>query len=268
MSHEQIRVEDRDEIRLITLDRPDKLNAWTPQMNAELVEAFRSGNDDDAIGAFVMTGAGRGFCAGADISEVFAAQIDESDSGTGDGSGSDRESSGGERPANWVDLMRTSKPVVAAINGAAIGVGLTMVLSMDFLVAAPDAKLSARFVKMGVVPELASSHYLVQRCGWGNASDLALSGRIVLGTEALQLGLVDALADDVVAEAIDRARSYAENAPPSVRFTKQLLTENGSEPDLDLVQRRELTALNAAYKTAEHREAVAAFTERRPPKFR
>ena len=259
--YEQITVEDRDHIRLITLNRPDRMNAWTPRMNAEMADTFMSGNDDAGIGAFVVTGAGRGFCAGADISEVFAAQIDGVTT-------DDEVDRGGERPVNWVALMRKSKPVVAAINGAAIGVGLTMVLPMDFLVAAPGAKLSARFVKMGVVPELASSHFLVQRCGWGNASDLALSGRTVLGDEAQQLGLVDAVADDVVAEAIDRARSYAENAPPSVQFTKRLLTENGAEPDLDLVQRRELSALSEAYATAEHREAVAAFMERRPPRFR
>ena len=260
MSYEQITVEDRDHVRLITLNRPDRMNAWTPRMNAEMVDTFMAGNDDAAVGAFVVTGAGRGFCAGADIGEVFAAQID--------GDATRDDTTDGERPVNWVALIRESKPVVAAINGAAIGVGLTMVLPMDFLVAAADAKLSARFVKMGVVPELASSHFLVQRCGWGNASDLALSGRTVLGDEAKQLGLVGAVADDVVAEAIDRARSYAENAPPSVQFTKRLLTENGAEPDLDLVQRRELSALSEAYATAEHREAVAAFMERRPPRFR
>ncbi len=169
---------------------------------------------------------------------------------------------------DWVALMRASKPVVAAINGAAIGVGLSMVLSMDFLVAHPEAKLSARFVKMGVVPELASSHFLVQRCGWGMASDLALSGRTVFGDEAGRIGLVDEVADDVVDAAIARAASYAENAPPSVRFAKELLTMNAVETDLSLVQRRELDALDQAYATPEHREAVSAFLEKRPPSFR
>ncbi len=263
----QIIVEDHEEIRLITLNRPDKLNAWTPKMSRELVDAFQTGNDDGAIGAFVITGAGRGFCAGADISEVFAAQIAD-DNGDADEPAVDPEDRLRPERVDWVELMRTSKPIVAAINGASIGVGLTMILSMDFLVAHPEAKLSARFVKMGVVPELASSHFLVQRCGWGNASDLALSGRTVLGTEAHELGLVDAISDDPVADAMARARSYAENAPPSLRFVKDLLTANGSEPDLALVQRRELAALDEAYRTPEHHEAVAAFSERRAPKFR
>ena len=260
MDYQQIDVEDRDEIRLITINRPDRLNAWTPRMNAEMAHAIRTGNDDPAIGAFVMTGAGRAFCAGADISEVFAAQLD------GDEAEPDAEIEA-ER-VDWVTLMRTSKPIVAAINGASVGVGLSMTLSMDFLVAHPEAKLSCRFVKMGVTPELASSHFLVQRCGWGNASDLTLSGRIVLGDEALQLGLVDEVADDVVSAAIARARSYAENSPPAVRLTKELLTTNGSATDLKAIQRVELTALDQAYQTAEHREAVDAFLEKRPPKFR
>ena len=270
MEYEQITVDDRDEIRIVTLDRPCRLNAWMRRMHAEMVHAFTTGNDDPAIGAFVVTGAGRGFCAGADVSDVFAQQIDDAGTTPGDppaGNARDDEASDADR-VDWVALMRTSKPVVGAINGAAIGVGLTLTLSMDFLVARPDAKLSARFVKMGVVPELASSHFLVQRCGWGMASDLALSGRTVLGTEAHEIGLVDEVADDVVAAATARAISYAENAPPSVRFAKDLLTANGTESDLALVQQRELTALKQAYATPEHREAVAAFIEKRPPKFR
>jgi 2-(1,2-epoxy-1,2-dihydrophenyl)acetyl-CoA isomerase len=264
MEYEQIAIDDRDDVRVISLSRPDRLNAWTPRMHDELVDAFEHGNADRQIGAFVVTGEGRGFCAGADVSEVFDRQARERDGGS-DEPTDDTES---RRPVNWVNLMRESKPVVGAINGAAIGVGLTLTLSMDFLIAHPRAKLSARFVKMGVVPELASSYFLVQRCGWGTASDLALSGRTVLGDEALALGLVDAVAEDVVDIAVERAQTYAVNAPPSLRFVKELLTQNGSETDLNLVQRRELTALDHAYTTPEHREAIAAFLEKRPPQFR
>ena len=269
MTYEQITVHDRGNIRVITLDRPEKLNAWTPTMHNELFDAFTTGNDDATVGAFVVTGAGRGFCAGADVSEVFAAQIDADADGERQAATPMRDATQQRDGArgDWVTLMRSSKPVVGAINGASIGVGLTMTLSMDFLVAHPEAKLSARFVKMGVVPELASSHYLVQRCGWGNASDLVLSGRTVLGVEAKALGLVDDVADDVLESAVARAATYAVNAPPSLRFSKQLLTENGTEADLDLVQHRELTLLRDAYATPEHREAIAAFLEKRPPKF-
>lgn len=267
MEYEQITVTDHDDVRVMTLNRPEKLNAWTPRMHAEMTHAVRTGNDDPAVGAFVVTGAGRGFCAGADISEVFAARIDAADDG--DTSVGDAAASDDAEAYDWVELVRQSKPMVAAINGASIGIGLTMVLPMDFLVANADAKLSCRFVKMGVTPELASSHMLVQRCGWGAASDMALSGRIVTGAEAVEMGLVDEAVDgDVLEAALTRARSYAENPPTMLRLIKQLLSDNGSDTDLGAVQRRELEALNVARASDDHREAVSAFLEKRAPNFR
>lgn len=258
MDYEQIQVEDRGLIRLITLSRPDRLNAWTRRMSRELTDAIESGNADDAIGAFVFTGAGRAFCAGADIGDEFADQGERESSGNGNNAG------------DWVGLVRRSKPMVAAINGPAVGVGLTLLLPMDFLMAASSSRLSARFVRMGLVPELASSHYLVQRCGWGMASDLALSGRLVPADEALSMHLIDDVVDDdaLLEAAIARATTYAENPPPAVRMIKELLTVNGSETDIGLVQRRELERLNEAFRTPEHKEAVSAFLEKREPKFR
>ncbi len=280
-AYEQITVKDITEgpstVRLITLSRPERLNAWTPKMQSELTDAVEAGNADPAVGAFVVTGEGRGFCAGADIGEVFAPSLNSPDAATADAAPADTAADTADTAnrdrdvvaGSWVDLVRKSKPIVAAINGASVGVGLTMVLSMDFLVAANTAKLSCRFVKMGVVPELASSHFLVQRCGWGAASDLALSGRTITGAEALDMGLVDEATDgDIVVEtAISRALSYAENAPAAVLFTKELLTKNATDADLAAVQKRELTALNEAYHTDDHAEAVAAFMEQREPVF-
>lgn len=235
-------------------------------MSRELTDAIEAGNADPAIGAFVFTGSGRAFCAGADIGDEFAGREDREPSGSsGSGSGGGDETAG-----DWVGLVRRSKPMVAAINGPAVGVGLTLLLPMDFLVAAASARVSARFVRMGLVPELASSHFLVQRCGWGAASDLALSGRMVPADEALNLRLVDDVVDDdaLLEAAIARATTYAENPPPAVRMIKELLTQNGAEPDLSLVQRRELSSLNDAFRTPEHKEAVSAFLEKREPKFR
>src|SRR5215207_5359098 len=159
--YEQITHETDDDVAVITLNRPDRLNAWTPQMSAEMTAAVGEANSDDGIGAIVFTGAGRGFCAGADIGGQFKAQLD------GAPPAEDRPARDGHRPIDWVNLCRSSKPMVAAINGAAVGIGLTLVLPMDQLIASDRAKLSCRFVKMGITPELASSHFLVQRCGWG-----------------------------------------------------------------------------------------------------
>ena len=265
MAYEQITVEDRGLVRLITLSRPEKLNAWTRRMSRELVDAIEAGNASDGIGAFVFTGAGRGFCAGADIGDEFAsgASADnlERRAGTDPGRDEDRD---------WVALVRSSKPMVAAINGPAVGVGLTLVLPMDHLIAGSSARLSARFVRMGLVPELASSHFLVQRCGWGAASDLALSGRMVDAAEAHQLRLVDRVVDDdgLVGAALEKAGAFAANPPTAVRMIKDLLTVNGAEPDLREVQRRESAHLRRAMRSDEHREAVAAFLEKRDPTFR
>lgn len=262
MSYETILVEQHDGVVTLTMNRPERLNAWTYKMGAELTAAITDGNADDSVIAFVLTGAGRGFCAGADVQDVFAAQSDgESDPR--------RAANEGAEPVNWVDLVRASKPMVAAVNGAAIGVGLTQILPMDSIVAADGAKLSVRFIKMGVVPELASSHYLPARVGFGAANELMLTGKTVSAAEALKLGLVDKLAepDELLGLARDTARAMGENPQAALRMVKELITKNMGEGSIDEVQRRELSALAQAYKTPEHKEAIAAFLEKRAPDF-
>jgi len=171
---------------------------------------------------------------------------------------------------DWISLIRSTKPIVAAVNGPVIGMGLTMILPFDRIVAARGAKLSVRFVKMGLVPELASSLFLPMRCGWGVASDLMLSGRTIEADEALAVRLVDEVVEpeSVLDIAIERARSYGENPSPQLRWIKELLTQNANETDPHAAQRRELEALAEAYATPEHKEAVAAFLGKRPPVFR
>ena len=265
MGYEQILAEQRGDVLLLTLNRPERLNAWTPTMIGELATAITAANDDASIGSVVVTGAGRGFCAGADIGGQFASNLDK----TGDAPKPKAEPQP-SAAGSWVRLCRTSKPLVAAINGRCIGVGLTMVLPFDQLVAAEGAKLSARFVKMGLVPELASSHFLVTRCGFGNASYLALSGATVLAEDAVKLGLVDRVVapEKLLDEALALAGELGANPGPQLRMIKELLTDNAAETDLDLVQRREGEALERAYRTPEHHEAVRAFLEKRTPNFR
>jgi 2-(1,2-epoxy-1,2-dihydrophenyl)acetyl-CoA isomerase len=145
-----------------------------------------------------------------------------------------------------------------------------MILPFDQIVASENAKLSCRFVKMGITPELASSHYLVSRMGWGAASDLALTGRIVEADEAKAMGLVDVVVphDELLGAAKAKARQFSVNPDPQLRMIKELLTQNASETDIDAIQRREIDALDAARRTQEHREAVDAFLAKREPKFR
>jgi 2-(1,2-epoxy-1,2-dihydrophenyl)acetyl-CoA isomerase len=260
MAFETIRAETDGDLCIITMNRPHRLNAWTYQMGNEMAEAIDAANADDDINAIVVTGEGRGFCAGADVGDVFKAQAD---------SGSSTVTTA-RRATSWVELVRNSKPIVAALNGAAIGVGLTQVLPMDLLVAARGAKLSVRFIKMGLVPELASSHFLFLRTGFGNASELMLTGRTVDADEALQLGLVDRVVEpaDLLPAAKAAARAMGENPQAAIRLVKQLITANASETDIDAVQKREMQALQVCYASPEHKEAIGAFLEKRTPDFK
>jgi enoyl-CoA hydratase/carnithine racemase len=265
MTYEQILAENRGAVCILTLNRPEKLNAWTPKMSEELADAIARANDDTAIGAIVITGAGRGFCAGADMEDTFKKRIDGTDPGENTAEGQ------GGMPAglDWVALCRESKPIVAAVNGAAVGIGLTQILPCDVIVASQEAKFGMGFIKMGLVPELASTHFLVQRMGFGRASEMCLSGRLYKGRETMDSGLVDHLVapEDVVSRAIEIAESFAENPSPQLRMTKRLLTRNGSATDLADIQRAESELLRECWTTPEHKEAVNAFIEKRPPNF-
>src|SRR5881409_3728902 len=265
MTYQLIQYEARDGIAQITLDRPEKLNAWTPQMAVEQADAIGRANDDRSVGAIVMTGAGRAFCAGADMELTFKSRIEGRDPG--------EDTAGGQgMPAglDWVRLVRESKPLIAAVNGAAVGIGMTMILLFDVIVASEKARFGMLFIKVGLVPELASTHFLVERVGFGKASEMCLSGRLYGAAEAAACGLADRLVEPekLLEAARELAREIAANPDPQLRMTKALLTKNASATDLDEVQRRESEMLRACWKSPEHAEAVQAFLEKRPPRFR
>lgn len=266
MDYQQIAVERRDEVALVTLSRPERLNAWTPRMSVELAHAVEQANADPAVGAIVLTGAGRGFCAGADMEATFQTRIDGQDPGD--------DTAGGEgglpRGLDWVAQVRDAKPMIAAVNGAAVGIGLTMILPFDVIVASDRARFGMFFIKMGLVPELASTHFLVQRMGFGRASEMCLSGRLYGAEEAGASGLVDRVVphDELLGRALALGREIGGNPAPQLRMIKRLLSRNGSATDLGDVQRSESALLRECWATPEHKEAVRAFLEKRPPKFR
>jgi 2-(1,2-epoxy-1,2-dihydrophenyl)acetyl-CoA isomerase len=264
VSYEQITTETRGEVLLLTLNRPEKLNAWTNTMRVEMMQAIDGANADPAIGAVVVTGSGRGFCAGADIEQTFNARIEgRGDGGIGGGGGA-RES------RDWVAFCRESKPLIAAVNGVAVGVGLTMILPFDVILASDQARLGMFFVRMGLVPELASSYYIVQRVGFAKASEMCLSGKLYPAPEIAGTGLVNEVVahDQLLPRAFEMATQIAGNSGPALRMIKALLTQNGACEDISAVQRREVEALAVAYATPEHKEAVKAFLEKRKPDFR
>ncbi|HET9076104.1 MAG TPA: enoyl-CoA hydratase-related protein [Acidimicrobiales bacterium] len=265
MSYDCIRTEPRGEVLLITLDRPDRLNAWTPTMGDELARAIGSANQDPGVGAVVLTGAGRGFCAGADMQDTFSKRIAGQDPGADTGGGFGGMSAG----LDWVQLCRTAKPLIAAVNGACVGVGLTQILSFDVIVASRRARFGMGFIKMGLVPELASTRLLADRVGPGRARSLALTGDLWAAERAHSAGLVDHLVEpeELLDEALGLAGRIAANPGRQVQWTKELLTANALEPDTALVQRRESELLRQCWVSEEHAEAVAAFLQKRPAVF-
>ncbi len=259
-SFEQIITETRGRVGIIRLNRPSKLNAWTDQMGDEIRAQITEWNDDAAIGAIVLAGEGRAFCAGADLGG-FAERAARNAQGTGE-----PVRRGG---SSITTLLRRSKPTVAAINGYAAGVGLTLVLPCDIRIAAGDARLSIRFVKMGLMPELGSTRLLAQIVGLGNATEMCLSGRFVEAEEALRMGLVTAVVprESLIEAAVAKADEIAMNPTAAVMMIKELLAKNPTDPDLDAVMEREQTRDEIARRLPDHREAVSAFREKREARF-
>lgn len=242
-------------VAVITLNRPEKLNAWNATMAAELSAALTRADADDAVRAVVITGAGRAFCAGADLErggDTFA--------------GRERGASAQSRPPPAVYPWQIGKPVIAAMNGAGVGVGMTYPMLCDQRIVAEDAKLGFVFTRRGMMPEL-GAHLLVQRVvGFSRAADLLLSGRIISGAEAAQMGLVsEALPREQVLErALQVAGEYRLTAPVSVAVTKRLLWE-GLESGFAAMQKRENELFAWIGNQPDAREGVMSFVEKREP---
>ena len=233
-------------------------------MAEELGHAFGAANEAPEVGAIVMTGEGRGFCAGADMEDTFSVRLEGADPGH-----NTSHNGGMPEGLDWVALCRESKPLIAAVNGAAVGIGLTMILPFDVIVASEKAKFGMFFIRVGLVPELASTRLLAQRVGFGMASEMCLSGRLVPAAEAAERRLVERVAgpEALLDEALGIAGEIGAHASPQLRMIKRLLTENAMETDLTEVQRRESELMRECWKSPEHAEAVSAFLEKREPNF-
>ncbi|WP_025897065.1 enoyl-CoA hydratase/isomerase family protein [Sneathiella glossodoripedis] len=258
MTYTEMLTERRDAVEIITLNRPNKLNAWTRTLNRELQSAIERANENPEVGAIVLTGAGSGFCAGADIEESFHDPLQAGEKARLNG-----EVEPGSSP--WVRLLRGSKPIVVALNGVAVGIGISMVLPADIILASDRARIGMFFVRLGVVPELASTHFLVQRVGFALASEMFLSGKLYDARELEGTGLFNRIVphDELLDEAVACAAQIATNSAPALKKIKGLITQNGTCDDLDAVTLREHHALAASYETEEHKAAVAAFMARK-----
>jgi enoyl-CoA hydratase/carnithine racemase len=260
---EEIRYEVQDHVLTITLHRPDRLNAFTGTMARELIEAFDRADADDEVRAVVVTGAGRAFCAGADL----GAGGDTFD-------WRDRQADGEvPRDGGGVVTLRifdSAKPVIAAINGPAVGVGITMTLPMDVRLAAAGAKIGFVFARRGIVPEACSSWFLPRVVGISQAMEWCATGRVFTAEEALAGGLVRGVhpAGEVLGAARELAAEIAEHAAPvSVALTRRLLWTNlGAEHPM-AAHRADSRAMFSRGQSDDAREGVTSFLEKRPAQF-
>ena len=262
MDYETIEVERRGSVGLIRKNRPEKLNAWTRRMAAEERAAIVQFNNDPDVAAVVLAGNGRAFCAGLDLQQQ-REEVNSGEAARRAGEGPD------EHDETWVDFCVSSKPLIAAVHGYAVGVGATTILPFDFRIAGESAQFGFRFVKMGLLPEAASTTLLPRLVGMGPTLDWCLTGRFVGADEAREAGLVRDVApdDELVDRALALGEELAENPTATLLRVKSLFSQNSLEQDIRVVQQREGEALEWAMQTPEHQEAIRAFLEKRPPKF-
>lgn len=263
MDFEQITTEVSEGILTITLNRPDRLNAWTAQMGRELMAAFDAADADDEVRAIILTGAGRGFCAGADL----ASGGDTFDYRAHERAGSTPRDNGGEFTLR---IFASTKPVIAAINGPAVGVGATMTLPMDIRLASEDARMGFVFARRGIIPEACSSWFLPRVVGISRAMEWVASGRVFSAQEALEGGLVRSVhpPGELLDAARTLAREIAENtAPVSVALARRLMwTMLGAEHPM-IAHRADSRGMFHRGQSADAVEGITAFLEKRPAHF-
>lgn len=280
MTYETIRYEVEDQILTITLNRPDKLNAFTGKMMFEIIDAFDKADADDDVRAIIVTGAGRAFCAGADLSAGaktfdYAARDDRPEkSGTPvkpngeiDWSHESVRDGGGRVSLRIFECL---KPVIAAVNGPAVGVGVTMQLPMDIRLASEEAKFGFVFARRGIVPEACSSWFLPRVVGISQALEWTYTGRVFGAEEALEGGLVKKVYKpaELMPAARALAREIADNtAPVSVALTRQMLWRVGATDHPMEAHKVDSRAIYARGASADAKEGVVSFLEKRPAKY-
>jgi enoyl-CoA hydratase/carnithine racemase len=271
VAFEQITTELSDGILTITLNRPERLNAWTATMGRELIEAFDQADADDDVRAIIMTGAGRGYCAGADLAtggETFdyRARAAEASLLSATEGGVPRDNGG----QFTLRMFASTKPVIGAINGPAVGVGATMTLPMDVRLAAENARIGFVFARRGIVPEACSSWFLPRVVGISRAMEWVSTGRVFSAQEGLDAGLLRSLhpTEELLPAARELAREIVENAAPvSVALARQMMWRMlGAEHPM-IAHRADSRGMFARGQSADAVEGISAFLEKRPAEF-
>lgn len=278
MSYKEITYAVADNIATLTLHRPDKMNAFTGVMMAEMIDAFDRADADDNVRVVIVTGAGRAFCAGADLSAGaktfdYSARSDRPEKAGAETNGAIDWSSEAVRDGGGrltLRIFESKKPVIGAINGAAVGVGATMQLPMDIRIASETARFGFVFARRGIVPEACSSWFLPRLVGISRAMEWCSTGRVFDAQEALAGGLVSRVVkpEDLLATAHALAREIADNtAPVSIALTRQMLWRMlGADHPME-AHKIDSRAIFARGRQGDAREGVVSFLEKRPAKF-
>lgn len=257
-------------IATVTLNRPEKLNAFNTKMRDELIAVFDATDADDAVRVVIITGAGRGFCAGADLSaggKTFDYQARKEAAREEMRVGDVYRDGGG---LVTLRMYKSLKPVIGAINGAAVGIGVTMQLPMDMRLASTEARFGFVFARRGITPEAASTWFLSRLVGMQTALEWCMTGRVFGAQEALDRGLVRSLhaPEELLPAARALAREIADNtAPVSVAMSRQMLWRMAAVPHPMMAHRVDSRSIQARGRSADAREGVSAFLEKRRPTY-
>jgi enoyl-CoA hydratase/carnithine racemase len=261
-------LETRDGIAILTFSRPEKMNTFTPTMMAEMIAAFDQTDADDSVRAVIVTGSGKAFCAGADLGAGGDTFNYEKRAPMEDATVNGIRRDGGGRVT--LRIFQSLKPVIAAVNGAAVGIGATMQLAMDFRVASTAARFGFVFSRRGIVPEACSTWFLPRLVGMPQAMDWIYSGRVFSAEEAKAGGLVQAIhePDQLLPEAIALAKRLTDGtAPVSVALARQMLWRNAGQPHPMAAHLVDSRGIQSRGQSADVREGVTSFLEKRPAVF-
>ncbi|MCC6847910.1 MAG: enoyl-CoA hydratase [Deltaproteobacteria bacterium] len=276
MDYQQILYDLRERIATITLNRPERLNAWTPQMGRELYAAFAAAAADDDVRVIVVTGAGRGFCSGADMQSLREIQSASPAAGADEAvPARDPDAAASIAPLHpaldtpYAYPQSIPKPVLAAINGPVAGLGFTHMLYYDVRIASDRARFTTAFARRGLVSEHGSSWMLPRLVGPAHACDLLFSGRVIDAAEAKTIGLVNAVVphDELLSHVYERATELATlSSPRSIAVMKRLVYTH-QFTDLATASAETDREMLASFPSQDFREGVSSFLEKRPPRF-